>query len=45
MMLLGRPVEVVCLDDQTNPRLVAAIYQRLQFQNIERNDISEFKRR
>jgi branched-chain amino acid transport system substrate-binding protein len=27
--LLGRPVELVCLDDQTNPKLVADIYQRL----------------
>src|SRR6267154_471395 len=27
--LIGRPVEFVCLDDQTNPKLVADIYQRL----------------
>jgi len=27
--LLGRPVELVCLDDQTNPNLVAGLYQRL----------------
>ena len=27
--LLGRPVELVCLDDQTNPKLVADLYQRL----------------
>jgi ABC-type branched-subunit amino acid transport system substrate-binding protein len=27
--LLGRPVELVCLDDQTNPRLVADLYQHL----------------
>src|ERR1700736_5456202 len=27
--LLGRPVELVCLDDQTNPNLVADIYKRL----------------
>jgi len=27
--LLGRPVELVCLDDQTNPKLVANLYQRL----------------
>ena len=27
--LLGRPVELLCLDDQTNPNLVADIYKRL----------------
>ena len=27
--LLGRPVELVCLDDQTNPTLVADLYKRL----------------
>jgi branched-chain amino acid transport system substrate-binding protein len=27
--LLWRPVELVCLDDQTNPKLVADLYQRL----------------
>ena len=27
--LLGRPVELVCLDDQTNPNLVADLYKRL----------------
>src|SRR6202790_2193450 len=27
--LLSRPVELVCLDDQTNPNLVADIYKRL----------------
>src|SRR5882724_3759885 len=27
--LLGRPVELLCLDDQTNPDLVAEIYKRL----------------
>ena len=27
--LLGRPVELVCLDDQTDPKLVAGLYQRL----------------
>jgi branched-chain amino acid transport system substrate-binding protein len=27
--LLGRPVELVCLDDQTNPNLVAGLYERL----------------
>lgn len=27
--LLGRPVEMVCLDDQTNPALVADLYKRL----------------
>src|SRR5579863_5421930 len=27
--LLGRPVELVCLDDQTDPNLVAGLYQRL----------------
>ncbi|THD83267.1 MAG: branched-chain amino acid ABC transporter substrate-binding protein [Phenylobacterium sp.] len=27
--LLGRPVQMVCLDDQTNPALVADLYKRL----------------
>ena len=27
--LLGRPVQLVCMDDQTNPNLVAGIYQKL----------------
>jgi branched-chain amino acid transport system substrate-binding protein len=27
--LLGRPVQLVCIDDQTNPKLVAEIYQKL----------------
>lgn len=27
--LLGRKVELICLDDETNPKLVPAIYQRL----------------
>ena len=27
--LLGRPVELVCLDDETNGKLVAGLYQRL----------------
>ena len=27
--LLGRPVQLVCLDDQTNPNLVADLYHRL----------------
>jgi len=27
--LLGRPVELVCLDDQTNPNLVVGLYTRL----------------
>jgi len=27
--LLGRPVRLVCIDDQTNPNLVAGIYQKL----------------
>jgi branched-chain amino acid transport system substrate-binding protein len=35
--LLGRPVELVCLDDQTNPKLVADIYQRLL--DVERVDV------
>ena len=26
---LGRPVELVCFDDQTNPNLIADPYQRL----------------
>jgi len=35
--LLGRPVELVCLDDQTNPKLVPDIYQRLL--DVEKVDI------
>jgi branched-chain amino acid transport system substrate-binding protein len=35
--LLGRPVELVCLDDQTNPNLVADIYQRLL--DVEKVDV------
>jgi branched-chain amino acid transport system substrate-binding protein len=35
--LLGRPVELVCLDDQTNPKLVADIYQRLL--DVEKVDV------
>jgi len=35
--LLSRPVELVCLDDQTNPTLVADIYQRLL--DVEKVDI------
>lgn len=27
--LLGRPVQLVCIDDQTNPKLVPEIYQKL----------------
>ena len=27
--LLGRKVELVCIDDETNPKLVPGIYQRL----------------
>jgi branched-chain amino acid transport system substrate-binding protein len=27
--LLGRPVQMICLDDETNPKLVPAIYKRL----------------
>ena len=27
--LLGRPVEMVCIDDKTNPQLVPAIYKQL----------------
>src|SRR5450432_1656266 len=27
--LLGRPVQLVCIDDQTNPNLVSGIYQKL----------------
>jgi branched-chain amino acid transport system substrate-binding protein len=27
--LLGRPVQLVCIDDQTNPNLVLGIYQKL----------------
>jgi branched-chain amino acid transport system substrate-binding protein len=35
--LLGRPVELVCLDDQTNPNLVADLYQRLL--DVEKVDV------
>jgi branched-chain amino acid transport system substrate-binding protein len=35
--LLGRPVELVCLDDQTDPNLVAGLYQRLF--NVEKVDL------
>ena len=35
--LLGRPVELVCLDDQTNPNLVADLYQRLL--DVEKVDL------
>jgi len=35
--LLGRRVETVCIDDQTNPRLVAGIYERLL--DVERVDL------
>src|ERR1700746_3794212 len=35
--LLGGPVELVCLDDQTNPKLVADIYQRLL--DVEKVDV------
>src|ERR1700719_382667 len=35
--LLGRPVELVCLDDQTNPNLVADIYKRLI--DVEKVDV------
>jgi branched-chain amino acid transport system substrate-binding protein len=35
--LLGRPVELVCLDDQTNPKLVAELYQRLL--EVEKVDV------
>jgi branched-chain amino acid transport system substrate-binding protein len=35
--LLGRPVEFVCFDDQTNPKLVADIYQRLL--DVEKVDV------
>jgi branched-chain amino acid transport system substrate-binding protein len=27
--LLGRPVQMICLDDETNPKLVADLYKRL----------------
>lgn len=27
--LLGRPVQLICIDDETNPKLVADIYKRL----------------
>src|SRR3984885_9507370 len=27
--LLGRPVQMICLDDETNPKLVAELYKRL----------------
>jgi len=35
--LLGRPVELVCLDDQTNPNLVAGLYERLL--DVQRVDL------
>lgn len=35
--LLGRPVELVCLDDQTNPNLVADLYRRLL--DVEKVDV------
>src|SRR5579863_3791096 len=35
--LLGRPVELVCLDDQTNPNLVADLYHRLL--DVEKVDL------
>jgi branched-chain amino acid transport system substrate-binding protein len=35
--LLGRPVELVCLDDQTNPNLVADLYRRLL--DVEKVDL------
>src|ERR1700686_657021 len=35
--LLGRPVELLCLDDQTNPNLVADLYQRLL--DVEKVDV------
>jgi branched-chain amino acid transport system substrate-binding protein len=35
--LLGRSVELVCLDDQTNPNLVADIYKRLL--EVEKVDV------
>ena len=35
--LLGRPVELVCLDDQTNPNLVADLYKRLL--DVEKVDL------
>jgi branched-chain amino acid transport system substrate-binding protein len=35
--LLGQPVELVCLDDQANPNLVADLYQRLL--DVEKVDV------
>src|SRR5580698_11133650 len=35
--LLGRKVELVCVDDQTNPQLVADIYKRLL--DVEKVDL------
>jgi branched-chain amino acid transport system substrate-binding protein len=35
--LLGRPVELVCLDDQTNPNLVSDLYHRLL--DVEKVDL------
>jgi branched-chain amino acid transport system substrate-binding protein len=35
--LLGQPVELICLDDQTNPNLVADIYKRLL--DVEKVDV------
>jgi branched-chain amino acid transport system substrate-binding protein len=34
---LGRPVDLICLDDQTNPNLVADIYRRLI--DVEKVDV------
>jgi branched-chain amino acid transport system substrate-binding protein len=35
--LLGRPVELLCLDDQTNPKLVPDLYHRLL--DVEKVDL------
>ena len=35
--LLGRKVELVCIDDETNPKLVPGIYQRLL--DVEKVDL------
>src|SRR5260221_356693 len=35
--LLGRPVGLLCLDDQTNPKLAADLYQRLL--DVEKVDV------
>jgi branched-chain amino acid transport system substrate-binding protein len=37
--LLGRPVELVCLDDQANPKLGADMYQRLV--DVEKVDVDD----